>query len=39
MDLYPTILEATGQDLKLHQHVDGVSLVPVLTGSQSAWQK
>lgn len=33
MDLYPTILEATGQDLKPHQHVDGKSLVPVLTGS------
>lgn len=33
MDLYPTILEATGQDLKPHQHCDGVSLLPILTGS------
>lgn len=33
MDLYPTILEATGQKLKPHQHVDGKSLVPLLTGS------
>ncbi|TWU63201.1 sulfatase [Crateriforma conspicua] len=29
-DLYPTILEATGQALRPHQHVDGESLVPVL---------
>jgi arylsulfatase A-like enzyme len=33
MDLFPTILEATGQQLRPHQHVDGKSLVPVLTGS------
>ncbi len=33
MDIYPTILEATGQPLKPHQHVDGLSLVPVLTES------
>ncbi len=31
-DLYPTILEATGRSLHPHQHVDGESLVPVLTG-------
>jgi arylsulfatase A-like enzyme len=31
-DLYPTILEASGQPLRPHQHVDGHSLVPVLTG-------
>ncbi|TWT65270.1 sulfatase [Allorhodopirellula solitaria] len=33
MDLYPTILDATGQSLKPYQHLDGTSLVPVLTGS------
>ena len=32
-DFYPTILAATGQSLRPHQHVDGESLVPVLTGS------
>jgi len=32
-DFYPTILAATGQPLRPHQHVDGESLVPVLTGS------
>lgn len=32
MDLYPTILEAIGQPPRPHQHVDGESLVPVLTG-------
>ncbi len=31
-DFYPTILEATGQDTRPFQHVDGRSLVPVLTG-------
>ena len=31
-DFYPTILAATGQALRPHQHVDGQSLVPVLTG-------
>ena len=35
MDLYPTILEATGHKLRPHQHVDGESLVPVLTGTSS----
>jgi arylsulfatase A len=33
MDVYPTVLEATGQKLRPYQHVDGVSLVPVLTGA------
>jgi len=32
-DFYPTILAATGQDLRPHQHVDGENLVPILTGS------
>ncbi len=32
-DFYPTILAATGQATRPHQHVDGKSLVPVLTGS------
>ena len=31
-DFYPTILEAVGRDSRPHQHVDGKSLVPVLTG-------
>jgi len=31
-DFYPTILEATGQDLRPHQHVDGKSLTPLLEG-------
>ena len=34
-DFYPTILAATGQELRPHQHVDGRSLVPVLTGNGS----
>lgn len=33
MDVYPTMLEATGLNLKPYQHVDGESLVPILTGS------
>lgn len=32
-DFYPTILAATGQPLRPHQHVDGENLVPLLTGS------
>jgi arylsulfatase A-like enzyme len=32
-DLYPTILEAAGLPLMPEQHVDGVSLLPLLTGS------
>ena len=31
-DFYPTLLEATGLPARPHQHLDGVSLVPVLTG-------
>lgn len=31
-DFYPTILAATGQDLRPYQHIDGRSLVPVLKG-------
>jgi len=31
-DFYPTILEMTGQDLRPKQHLDGVSLVPLLKG-------
>jgi len=33
MDFYPTILELAGLDPMPEQHVDGVSLVPVLAGS------
>ena len=35
MDLYPTILQAAGLELRPHQHIDGESLVPVLTGTDS----
>lgn len=31
-DFYPTILAATNQSLRPHQHLDGKNLVPVLTG-------
>lgn len=31
-DIYPTILAATEQELRPHQHIDGESLVPILTG-------
>ncbi|QDS98820.1 sulfatase-like hydrolase/transferase [Adhaeretor mobilis] len=31
-DFYPTILAATGQPLRPHQHMDGKNLTPVLTG-------
>ncbi|MCH7917684.1 MAG: sulfatase [Planctomycetes bacterium] len=31
-DFYPTILEALGLPARPHQHLDGVSLVPLLTG-------
>ena len=34
-DFYPTILSATGQQLRPHQHVDGKDLAPVLTGQSS----
>ena len=33
MDLYPTILDLVGVDLKPKQHLDGISLVPVLKGA------
>ena len=33
MDLYPTILSTVGLSLRPHQHIDGESLVPVLSGS------
>lgn len=33
-DFYPTILEATGQPLRPHQHMDGVSLVSLLSGGK-----
>ena len=32
-DFYPTILAATGQALRPHQHVDGVNLTPILRGN------
>lgn len=35
-DFYPTILEIAGLPAKPQQHVDGISLVPVLKGKQSA---
>ena len=31
-DFYPTILELTGADLRPEEHIDGVSLVPLLKG-------
>jgi arylsulfatase A-like enzyme len=31
-DFYPTLLELTGSDLKPEEHMDGVTLVPVLNG-------
>lgn len=31
-DFYPTILAATGQNLRPHQHLDGKNLAPILTG-------
>lgn len=36
-DFYPTILAATGNDLRPHQHVDGKNLLPVLSGE--GWLK
>jgi len=35
MDLYPTMLEMAGLSLRPKQHVDGLSLMPLLTGSGS----
>jgi len=34
-DLYPTILSATGQPSRPHQHLDGLDLTPLMTGSDS----
>ncbi|MEM1227940.1 MAG: sulfatase [Planctomycetota bacterium] len=34
MDIYPTILAATGHDQRPHQHVDGENLAPVLEGAR-----
>jgi arylsulfatase A-like enzyme len=34
-DFYPTILDMAGLSLKHEQHLDGVSLVPLLTGATS----
>jgi len=34
-DFYPTLLEIAGLPLKPEQHVDGVSLLPLLKGAQS----
>ena len=31
-DFYPTLLEALGLPARPHQHLDGISLVPLLTG-------
>ncbi|WP_442505149.1 sulfatase [Novipirellula sp. SH528] len=36
MDFYPTMLELAGLPLRPQQHVDGVSLVPVLKGDKIA---
>jgi arylsulfatase A-like enzyme len=33
-DFYPTVLEAAGLPARAYQHVDGISLVPVLTGTE-----
>ncbi|TAN36769.1 MAG: DUF4976 domain-containing protein [Verrucomicrobia bacterium] len=35
-DFYPTLLQLAGLPLQPHQHVDGVSLVPLLKGDQLA---
>ncbi len=34
-DFYPTILAVTGNQMRPHQHLDGVSLVPILDNSGS----
>lgn len=38
-DLYPTILDVAGLPLQPHQHVDGVSLTPLLKGGDSLNRK
>ena len=35
MDFYPTILELAGMELMPKQHVDGISMVPLLKGKKS----
>ena len=35
-DFYPTLLELAGADLKPEEHIDGVSLVPLLKGKKIA---
>jgi arylsulfatase A len=35
MDLYPTLLELTGQTLRPDQHLDGVSLAPAVLGGDT----
>ena len=35
MDFYPTLLELAGLPLKPEQHLDGVSLVPILKGNNA----
>ena len=39
MDVYPTILELAGLPLLPKQHVDGVSLKPLLTGEKSSLER
>lgn len=36
MDIYPTFLEAAGMPLRPEQHVDGVSLLPLLRGKTAS---
>ncbi|MDF7826932.1 sulfatase-like hydrolase/transferase, partial [Pontiellaceae bacterium B12227] len=38
-DLYPTILELAGLPLRPKQHVDGLSLKPLLTGEKKALER
>lgn len=38
-DFYPTMLEMAGLPLKPKQHIDGVSIVPLLTGKKSLDRK
>ena len=37
VDLYPTFCEMTGASLPENQPLDGVSLVPLLTGKRTTW--